>query len=112
MFHVDQMGNLLSNLKLEFYENTEEKNFISKMFFDGNETATRDILVKSFEIIKEIYNDLLFPLRLSQLHYLEDFNQNDIKTIKDLCEYIKIYGSIPESKSQYKNLELYFEIYP
>jgi hypothetical protein len=99
MFHVDQMGNLLSNLKLEFYENTEEKNFISKMFFDGNETATRDILVKSFEIIKEIYNDLLFPLRLSQLHYLEDFNQNDIKTIKDLCEYIKIYGSIPESKS-------------
>ena len=69
------------------------------MFFDGNETATRDILVKSFEIIKEIYNDLLFPLRLSQLHYLEDFNQNDIKTIKDLCEYIKIYGSIPESKS-------------
>jgi hypothetical protein len=55
MFHVDQMGNLLSNLKLEFYENTEEKNFISKMFFDGNETATRDILVKSFEIIKEIY---------------------------------------------------------
>jgi hypothetical protein len=99
MFHVDQMGNLLSNLKLAFYENTEEKNFISKMFFDGNETATRDILVKSFEIIKEIYNDLLFPLRLSQLHYLEDFNQNDIKTIKDLCEYIKIYGSIPESKS-------------
>ena len=99
MFHVDQMGNLLSNLKLEFYENTEEKNFISKMFFDGNETATRDILVKSFEIIKDIYNDLLFPLRLSQLHYLEDFNQNDIKTIKDLCEYIKIYGSIPESKS-------------
>jgi hypothetical protein len=99
MFHVDQMGNLLSNLKLEFYENTEEKNFISKMFFDGNETSTRDILVKSFEIIKEIYNDLLFPLRLSQLHYLEDFNQNDIKTIKDLCEYIKIYGSIPESKS-------------
>jgi hypothetical protein len=99
MFHVDQMGNLLSNLKLAFYENTEEKNFISKMFFDGNETATRDILVKSFEIIKEIYNDILFPLRLSQLHYLEDFNQNDIKTIKDLCEYIKIYGSIPESKS-------------
>ena len=99
MFHVDQMGNLLSNLKLAFYENTEEKNFISKMFFDGNETATREILVKSFEIIKEIYNDLLFPLRLSQLHYLEDFNQNDIKTIKDLCEYIKIYGSIPESKS-------------
>ena len=46
------MGNLLSNLKLAFYENTEEKNFISKMFFDGNEAATRDILVKSFEIIK------------------------------------------------------------
>jgi hypothetical protein len=86
MFHVDQMGNLLSNLKLEFYENTEEKNFISKMFFDGNETATRDILVKSFEIIKEIYNDLLFPLRLSQLHYLEDFNQHYLKTITDIFE--------------------------
>jgi hypothetical protein len=63
MFHVDQMGNVLSNLKLAFYENTEEKNFISKMFFDGSETASRDTLVKSYEIIKEIYNDILLPLR-------------------------------------------------
>ena len=63
MFHVDQMGNLLSNLKLAFYENTEEKNFISKMFFDGSETSARDTLAKSFEIIKEIYNDILLPLR-------------------------------------------------
>lgn len=53
------MGNLLSNLKLAFYENTEEKNFISKMFFDGSETSARDTLVKSYEIIKEIYNDIL-----------------------------------------------------
>ena len=60
MFHVDQMGNLLSNLKLAFYENTEEKNFISKLFYDGSETATRDTLIKTFEIIKEIYNDILF----------------------------------------------------
>jgi hypothetical protein len=60
MFHVDQMGNLLSNLKLAFYENTEEKNFISKLFYDGSETATRDTLIKTFEIVKEIYNDILF----------------------------------------------------
>ena len=63
MFHVDQMGSVLSNLKLAFYENTEEKNFISKMFFDGSETTSRDTLVKSYEIIKEIYNDILLPLR-------------------------------------------------
>jgi len=35
MFFVDQMGNLLSNLKLAFYEHPAEVNFISKMFLDG-----------------------------------------------------------------------------
>jgi hypothetical protein len=54
------MGNLLSNLKLAFYESTEEKNFISKLFYDGSETATRETLIKSYEIVKEIYNDILF----------------------------------------------------
>jgi len=31
MFSVDILGNLLSNMKLAFYEKPEEKNFISKM---------------------------------------------------------------------------------
>ena len=32
MFYIDPMGNLLSNLKLAFYEYKDEKNFISKMY--------------------------------------------------------------------------------
>jgi hypothetical protein len=32
MFFVDFMGNLLSNLKLAFYEYKEQNNFISKMY--------------------------------------------------------------------------------
>jgi len=35
MFYVDQMGNLLSNLKLAFYEHPADVNFISRMFLDG-----------------------------------------------------------------------------
>jgi len=30
MFYVDPMGNLLSNMKLAFYESPEDSNFISK----------------------------------------------------------------------------------
>lgn len=63
MLHVDLMGNLISNLKLAFYEHVDEKNFISKMFYDGSETATREVLIKSFEVVKEIYNDILAPIR-------------------------------------------------
>ncbi len=33
------------------------------MFQDGTETVTRDTLVKSFEIVKDIYNDILLPKR-------------------------------------------------
>ena len=36
MFYIDIMGNLLSNLKLAFYEYLDDKNFISRMIIEGN----------------------------------------------------------------------------
>jgi hypothetical protein len=59
MFYIDPLGNLLSNLKLSFYTYPEERNFISRMFYENNEAFTRENLVKAYNIIKEIISDLL-----------------------------------------------------
>jgi hypothetical protein len=59
MFYVDPLGNLLSNLKLSFYTYPEERNFISRMFYENNEAFTRENLVKAYNIIREIFSDLL-----------------------------------------------------
>ena len=48
MFYVDFMGNLLSNLKLAFYEYKEQNNFISKMLHESNENTLRETLIKSY----------------------------------------------------------------
>jgi hypothetical protein len=67
MFWVDNLGNLLSNMKLAFYEHVEEAGFFSKMFSgSGNdEKAIKDVLIKSYGVLLEIYNDLLGPVCLS-----------------------------------------------
>jgi hypothetical protein len=59
MFYIDPLGNLLSNLKLSFYTYPEERNFISRMFYENNEAFTRENLVKAYNIIREIFSDLL-----------------------------------------------------
>lgn len=60
------MGNLLSNMKLAFYEKQEDKNFISKMITESAENDAREVLVQSYSIIKEIYDDILTPIRRCQ----------------------------------------------
>lgn len=62
MFYVDNMGNLLSNQRLAFYEQIEETGFFSKMFSGGEEKAIKEALVKSYLQIQEIYNDLMAPV--------------------------------------------------
>ena len=59
MFYIDPLGNLLSNLKLSFYTYPEERNFISRMFYENNEAFTRENLVKAYNIIREIFSDIL-----------------------------------------------------
>ena len=63
MFFVDHMGNLLSNLKLAFYEHPAEVNFISKMFLDGQENTARETMIKCYNMLREIYDDILTPIR-------------------------------------------------
>ena len=64
MYYVDLQGNLLSNLKLSFYEQQEEAGFFSKMFSGDADRPIRDTLIKAYNILEEIYDDLLTPARL------------------------------------------------
>jgi hypothetical protein len=61
MFYVDLQGNLLSNLKLAFYEKSADTGFFGKMIQDGNEKQKRDELVSAYKIFEEVYDDLLLP---------------------------------------------------
>ena len=63
MLFVDLQGNLLSNLKLSFYEQVEEQGFFAKMFSDGGESNTREPLVRAYSIVRDIYNDVATPYR-------------------------------------------------
>ena len=63
MFYIDNMGNLLSNLKLAFYENGDDKNFISKMIFDGNVKTVLQNQVRSYAFVTEIYDEILTSVR-------------------------------------------------
>jgi len=51
MFYIDSMGNLLSNLKLAFYEGSEDKNFIAKLIQDGNLKTTVQSLAKAYQYV-------------------------------------------------------------
>ena len=67
MFYVDNMGNLVSNLKLAFYEYPDDKNFISKMIHDGNLKTTVLNHAKAYIMIQEIYDDILTSVRWKQI---------------------------------------------
>lgn len=72
------MGNLLSNMKLAFYEDPEDKNFISKMLQDSAENDTRDNLVQAYQIVREIYDDMLTPIRQGQVRGFPDLDKGDV----------------------------------
>ena len=74
MFYVDNLGNLLSNLKLSFHEAPIETGFFGKIFTDGNEKLVKDNLVKSYQILQEIYDDLLAPERIKQVRFNKELN--------------------------------------
>ena len=67
MFYLDIMGNLLSNLKLAFYpyNAADQHGYFGRMFQDGAEKTFRDQMAKTYNIILEIYDDLLTPVRLA-----------------------------------------------
>ena len=77
MFYVDLMGNLLSNLKLAFYEYKDEKNFISKMYQESYENGYREILIKAYQIIREIYDDIATPVRQMQIRGRPELDETD-----------------------------------
>lgn len=64
MFYVDLLGNLLSNLKLAFYENVDEGGFFSKMFQEGYDKGVREQLASSYQILVDVYDDILTTARL------------------------------------------------
>ena len=63
MYYVDRMGNLLQSIKQSFYEKSEDKSYISKMFSSDNNASTRENLCKSYDVIREIYESILQPKR-------------------------------------------------
>ena len=83
MFYVDLMGNLLSNLRLAFYEQIEEGGFFSKMFSGSDQKIVKDAMVKSYTIMQELYNDLLTPVRLQQIRY-------DRYTAEEISKMLKL----------------------
>jgi hypothetical protein len=79
MMWVDNMGNLLSNLKLAFYESSEQQSYW--FWGGGNERVVRENLVKAYDIVSEIYDDLLTPVRLKQTRCLQELDLNHLKSI-------------------------------
>ena len=63
MFYVDGLGNLLSNMKLAFYESPTDANFISKFLLASNQQDARETLISAYRIVREIYDDILTPVR-------------------------------------------------
>lgn len=63
MYYVDKMGNLLQSIKQSFYEKSDDKSYISKMFSSDNHSAARENLCKSYDVIREIYESMLQPSR-------------------------------------------------
>ena len=76
---VDNMGNLLSNLKLAFYESSEQQSYW--FWGGGNKRVVRENLVKAYDIVSEIYDDLLTPVRLKQTRCLQESDLNHLKSI-------------------------------
>ena len=108
MFYVDIMGNLLSNLKLAFYEPGEDAGFFTRLFTSDNAKTVRDNLVKSYTIIQEIYDDILAPLRISQISDSE-VEKSELERLKAINLAISKDKSLDELASPLYNLERYLK---
>ena len=106
MFFVDHMGNLLSNLKLAFYEHPADVNFISRMFLDGQENAARETMVKSYGIVKEIYDDILTPIRQRQLRgpMYQQFFHTDKRKAQEIYQITQSNRSYEEIPQHFMNI--------
>ena len=63
MYYVDKMGNFLKSIKQAFYEKPEDKSYLSKMFSSDNQSAARENLCKSYDVVREVYESILQPSR-------------------------------------------------
>jgi hypothetical protein len=88
MFYVDLNGNLLSNMKLSFYEHSDDKGFFSKMFTSDQDQPTRQCLVKSYSIIQEIYDDILYQVRLKHNVVSEKWFKGTLQHFKQINQII------------------------
>ena len=100
------MGNLLSNMKLAFYETQEDKNFISKMLQDSAENEARDHLVQAYQILREIYNDMLTPIRQRQARGFPDLDKEDIMYANHIGQLISQNRYLEEIKCTFTNFAL------
>ena len=66
MLYVDCMGNFMSNMKLAFYDTKDESGFFSLLFSDNSQKSYINGLVKSYDFLTEIYDDLLLNVRIKQ----------------------------------------------
>ena len=85
LFYIDYMGNMLSNLKLAFYESSDESGFFKKIMSGGNNSKQREILVRSYEIMQDLYDDMMAPYKWNQLGHIEQLNELDKARIKQLA---------------------------
>lgn len=106
MFYVDIMGNLLSNQKLAFYEYKDEKNFISKMYQENYENNFRENLVRSYQIIREVYDDICCPVRWKQVTGNRDLYETDKKKAFNIASIISSNRPLEETPCAYTNLHL------
>ena len=107
MFYIDIMGNLLSNMRLAFYENIEEAGFFTKMFSGSEEKAYKDNLAKSYAIIQEVYNDLLAPVMFKQLQVDQEMMDEVSKMVKLINYNISRDKSIDDFKFKLVHLQNY-----
>ena len=106
LFYVDFMGNVLSNMKLAFYESPDDKNFISKMLQESAESDARDHLVQAYEILREIYNDMLTPIRQRQARGFPDLDNEDIMYANHIGQLISQNRYLEEIKCTFTNFAL------
>ena len=58
MYYVDKMGNLLQSIKQSFYEKSDDRSYF-KMFSSDNQTTARENLCRSYDVVREIYENIL-----------------------------------------------------
>ena len=90
MLYVDCMCNIMSNIKLAFYDSRDESGFFTNLFGDSGQKSHIASLTKAYDTLTEVYEDLLLNVRLKQVQE-QDFAKFDrisqvVKTDKSLDE--------------------------